>query len=89
MSEQNLEARVKQLEQYVEWLLVAQANPFSSPLSDAQSNHVTEIRKRIGWRGYRIVEEKLNMQEAQTKYDSLKKELETLEQDFPKLKGAV
>lgn len=84
----DIEQRLDRAETFINLILMAHANPHNTyPLNDKESEYVKEMQKRMGWRGYNIMSEKLEMQEVTLKYDNLKQELQILEAEYPSLKG--
>lgn len=84
----DIEQRLDRVETFINMILMAHANPHNThPLNDKESEYVKEMQKRMGWRGYNIMSEKLEMSEVQGKHDNLKRELQQLEAEYPALKG--
>jgi len=83
----DIEKRLEQVERFVELILVAHANPYDSLLNDKESEYVGDMQKRMGWRGYNIVRDNLEMSEATRTYDDIKRKMQELEAEYPALKG--
>ena len=83
----DIEKRLEQVERFVELLLISHANPHAKPLDDKESEYVGDMQKRMGWRGYQIARDKLEMSEVTRTYDDIKRKMQELEAEYPTLKG--
>lgn len=83
----DIEQRLTQVERFVEMILIAHANPCTKPLNENESEYVGDMQKRMGWRGYQIASDKLEMSEVTRTYDDIKRKMHELEVEYPVLKG--
>jgi hypothetical protein len=75
----------EELEKFVNYLLIINAYDRFNPLSKEACAFIDSIKLRVGDKGYRIVNEIIEMQGARAKYQELQQQLKILEEDFPKL----
>jgi hypothetical protein len=78
--------RLEKLERYVDWLLIINANKGNQPLNEAEAAYVHEVKTRVGYSGYNLVNEVVTMSAIREKFESLSSELRELENDYPQLK---
>lgn len=76
----------EELEKFVTYLLIINANEPSRPLTEQECKYVEDVKRRVGFRGYRIVSDAVGLAEIRAKHEELTQQIKAIEQDYPQLK---
>lgn len=76
----------EELEKFVTYLLIINANDPYAPLTEQECKYVEDVKRRVGFRGHRIVSDAVGLAEIKIKHEELMQQIKLIEEDYPQLK---
>jgi hypothetical protein len=82
----DLESRLLLIENRIENLLIMHARDKHQPFTDEECKVIESAQNAMGYRGARIVRDRVALALVSEKHEQLKRELKEIEEDYPQLR---